>query len=353
MCSISGVSQTGDVNVQGAYAYVVTTEGLHIVNVSNPALPVLLSTYRTGGASWVINGSEGFLYVGNLGGGAKILYHDSDEWTPPIQTGPRTYRIERTIQDGNWTLSIGSAIHDLSGNAMDQDADGIAGEADDTFTFNFRTPNQKPIVEVGTDKTLGKNVSFGRIGHVTDDDIPENLAGTVDWGDGSAIENLAIESDGSFGFGHSWSHGGLYKVKVNVEDADGANATDEFIVRVDPALLGDTWPFDGTVNFSDLNNVLSHYGKRSVAEIGDTSPFDGIVNFADLNVILSNYGKTEATTSATASLQSQLIAPSNAAIAPSWKPMWINQPYPRVMPWNRHTIAATLLGNIEDERLMS
>ncbi len=47
---------------------------------------------------------------------------------------------------------------------------------------------------------------------------------------------------------------------------------------------------DGTVNFTDLNIVLSQFGQTGVGLQGDVTG-DGAVNFADLNVILSNFGQ--------------------------------------------------------------
>ncbi len=47
--------------------------------------------------------------------------------------------------------------------------------------------------------------------------------------------------------------------------------------------------FDGSVNFADLNNVLSQFGQSGLFLSGDVNG-DGIVNFADLNLVLSNFG---------------------------------------------------------------
>jgi hypothetical protein len=48
--------------------------------------------------------------------------------------------------------------------------------------------------------------------------------------------------------------------------------------------------YDGAINFTDLNTVLSNFGTMVMDfRLGDTND-DGIVNFADLNSILSNFG---------------------------------------------------------------
>ncbi|MBS0265797.1 MAG: Ig-like domain-containing protein, partial [Planctomycetes bacterium] len=59
--------------------------------------------------------------------------------TPAFVSGT-TYRIPFAKQttSGDYTLTIGSGVRDLAGNTLDQDADGIPGEAgDDQFTTTF------------------------------------------------------------------------------------------------------------------------------------------------------------------------------------------------------------------------
>ncbi|MBX3352593.1 MAG: choice-of-anchor B family protein [Phycisphaeraceae bacterium] len=69
---------------------------------------------------------------------------------------------------------------------------------------------------------------------------------------------------------------------------------DEFLYTTkvcDPLLPGDA-NNDGTVNFADLNAVLSSFGEAGFMPgllQGDVNN-DGVVNFADLNEVLSNFG---------------------------------------------------------------
>lgn len=46
---------------------------------------------------------------------------------------------------------------------------------------------------------------------------------------------------------------------------------------------------DNTVNFADLNTVLSAFGQSGPGLPGDVND-DGVVNFADLNMVLANFG---------------------------------------------------------------
>ncbi len=49
---------------------------------------------------------------------------------------------------------------------------------------------------------------------------------------------------------------------------------------------------DGTVNFADLNLVLSQFGQSGNNLIGDANK-DGTVNFSDLNLVLSTFGSSQ------------------------------------------------------------
>ncbi len=59
-------------------------------------------------------------------------------------------------------------------------------------------------------------------------------------------------------------------------------------------LYGDA-NLDGTVNFTDLNTVLTYYNKAGGWADGDFN-FDGRVSFADLNTVLTYYNQSLATT---------------------------------------------------------
>ena len=55
-------------------------------------------------------------------------------------------------------------------------------------------------------------------------------------------------------------------------------------------LYGDT-NLDGTVNGTDLNNVLSNYNQTGMTWSQGDFNYDGTVNGTDLNTVLSNYNQ--------------------------------------------------------------
>jgi PKD repeat protein len=85
---------------------------------------------------------------------------------------------------------------------------------------------------------------------------------TVDWGDGTAIENATVFAgmgSGTLGGTHVYADDGKYKVTVTITDKDGESDTESFFVNVanrNPVVLaphGDQMILEGqTVSFSDL-----------------------------------------------------------------------------------------------------
>src|SRR5262249_32853927 len=55
-------------------------------------------------------------------------------------------------------------------------------------------------------------------------------AAAVDYGDGSGLQTLRLERDGTFRLHHQYFAPGVYRVTVTVTDDDGGVGTDDFLV---------------------------------------------------------------------------------------------------------------------------
>jgi len=71
-------------------------------------------------------------------------------------------------------------------------------------------------------------------------------------------------------------------------NAGPANALAKWVAACAVDCPGDT-NGDNTINFADLNTILSQFGQSGAGLAGDVTG-DEVVNFADLNTVLSNFG---------------------------------------------------------------
>lgn len=117
-----------------------------------------------------------------------------------------------------------------------------------------------------------------------------NASGGAVWA--GAPVRLSPTTGSRFRLGLSVAANGMGRVCWEGDTRLGT-APDVFAQNINPngtlgACPGDG-NFDGSVNFADLNNVLSQFGQAGLFLSGDVNG-DGVVNFADLNLVLSNFG---------------------------------------------------------------
>ncbi|MCY2994716.1 MAG: cohesin domain-containing protein [Planctomycetota bacterium] len=166
------------VQVVGTLAYVADYDsGLQVIDVSNPATPVLRGTYNTTGYAYGVQVVGTLAYVADYDSGLQVIdvsnpaaiisrgFFDTAGSAQGvaiargcafIADGPHhvvtiplghvrsvdrvagsTYRISlwSPLPAGDYTLTVGSSIQDTLGRFMDQDGDGIPGElAEDRFS---------------------------------------------------------------------------------------------------------------------------------------------------------------------------------------------------------------------------
>jgi hypothetical protein len=98
--------------------------------------------------------------------------------------------------------------------------------------------------------------------------------------------NLVLSS--VIGFSAETANGSVYSFAG--EDPDPNLATFQSMTRrLCPTDANADTNFDGIIDFTDLNAVLSSFGQTGSNPVGDVNN-DNVVNFADLNIVLGAYG---------------------------------------------------------------
>jgi autotransporter-associated beta strand protein len=100
--------------------------------------------------------------------------------------------------------------------------------------------NVPPTVQAGGDGKVLQGATFTRSGFFTDPGKFDTWTATVDYGDGSGLQPLALDSAHHFTLQHQYEQPGAFQVSVHVEDDDTGVGTAGFEVSVLPngAALG-------------------------------------------------------------------------------------------------------------------
>ncbi|MCP4090940.1 MAG: PKD domain-containing protein, partial [Gammaproteobacteria bacterium] len=178
---------------------------------------------------------------------------------PPVADANGPY----TVNEGSSIVLDGSGSSDPDGNpisyAWDLDNDGVFDDAtgvnpafdagaldngiytvglkvsdslrDDVNTTTITVNNVAPAVDVGADAIVNEGSSFNRNGSFTDPG-PDSWTATVDYGDGSGIQPLALNPDKSFNLAHVYPDNGSFVITVTVTDDDGGSGSDSLSVTV-------------------------------------------------------------------------------------------------------------------------
>jgi PKD repeat protein len=106
------------------------------------------------------------------------------------------------------------------------DDKGVTSSTTATVTFT----NVAPTVAFADDLVIDE-ATISRTGSFTDPGIDDTHDATVDWGDGSATETLALDG-AAFDLDHTYARSGAYTVAVEVCDDDGGCGQASFDVTI-------------------------------------------------------------------------------------------------------------------------
>lgn len=120
--------------------------------------------------------------------------------------------------------------------------------------------NRAPVVDAGGDVTIATGALFQRSAAFSDADAGDAWTGSVDWGDGSPTETLALRADQTFDLAHVFAFQGVFTVTVTITDARGGSGFDTVSVRTTGGLVA---PWVRT----DFGRPRTPGGAESIGEI--------------------------------------------------------------------------------------
>lgn len=153
------------------------------------------------------------------------------------ENDPLVYRLSGTIPDGasidettglfSFAATAGPAVHTITVQVAERDNSAQST----TQTFLIRVENVAPSVELGADALVSKQTTLSRPVSLIDPG-EDNWTASVDYGDGSGVQPLAL-SGRDFVLQHVYTREGNFTVSVTVADGESSRS-DRFQVVVLP-----------------------------------------------------------------------------------------------------------------------
>jgi len=201
-----------------------------------------------------------------------------------------TLRVQGLVE-GTTSIRFNSMkIDDDSGNAVSVNL----------LPGSFEVLNIAPVVSAGSDATINEGDTFVRTGSIND---PGDNAwsGTVDYGDNSGVQTLAI-SGNTFTLNHTYSKDGVYNVTVNISDDNSAFGSDTIqveVLHVYPTIPGLSSPSqdmdgdglaedvngNGRLDFDDIVKFFKHIASQAIQDNSPDFDFNGN-GFVDMDDIV-------------------------------------------------------------------
>lgn len=136
--------------------------------------------------------------------------------------------IDPTTGLFTFTPGNGPASYSVTVRATDNGSPALG----DARSFTITVANVAPTVSAGGAGTATAGTAFTRSGSFTDPGAADSWTATVNYGDGSGDQVLALNADKTFALAHTYAAAGGYPVKITVTDAGGDPGTASFNVAV-------------------------------------------------------------------------------------------------------------------------
>ena len=222
---------------------------------------------------------------------ATVDYGDGSGVQPLALNPDKTFGLSHTYtDDGVYTVTV-SVTDDDGGTGMD--------------TAQVTVGNVVPAVDAGPDGVIDEGSVFVSTGSFSDPGA-DTWTATVDYGDGSGVQPLALNPDKTFSLSHTYTDDGVYTVTVSVTDDDGGTGTDTAQVTVNASQIPGVTDLYVRAKSGKTNLVWSHVGGVSynIYRSADGSAYelignklvpgdmdgDGDIDGADLTIFNVSFG---------------------------------------------------------------
>ena len=255
---------------------------------------------------------------------------ETPEGTDITLDGSGSFDPDETSLSYRWDLDGDGACDDSSGT--DKPAFTSVGNDGTTIvkvcvtdetgmtaedTANVTVTNVAPALEISDPSAVAENTAVTVAGTIRDPGWSDSLSATIDWGDGSAVQNLTGTSENQrpdatlkFGTPHTYGDNGTYPVEVCAADDDTTlcESITVKVTNVKPTAVVDT---SGTVSVNGIPTTIAHAGTSVDVGARITDPGSD-----DLTVSWDWGDGTPADTSTSLVNPPALDAPLSASIQP-------------------------------------
>jgi DNA/RNA endonuclease G (NUC1) len=174
--------------------------------------------------------------IAAIAGPASIAEGDSATFDASASIDPNGSVVSYAWDFGDGATGSGvSVTHTFAQDGVFQvrvtatDNDGLT----DSATFTLTVTNVAPVVGAVPDGSLNVGATYTAAGSFTDPGADAWTA-TVNWGDGSALEQVPL-SGRSFSLTHIYTAAGTYTVNIDIADDDAAASSTHAVTVAQPA----------------------------------------------------------------------------------------------------------------------